>query len=316
MARLGILFPGQGSQHPGMGRALWERFESVRDLFAEASEALGRDFSRLCFDSPDDILRETDTAQPCLYLVGYAGWRALADRLGERHTVAVVAGHSLGEYTALAAARAVTFVDGLKMVAERGRLMRQAGEGSPGTMLAVIGLDVDRVEEACLRARRNGEAGEVVVVANDNAPGQVVISGTPDAVARAGAQARELGARRLVPLATSGAFHSPLMEPVATDLKSAIDATTIGPAAYPIVANTTAQPVWEATDIRGELSAQLSGRVRWTETIRRLTDFRVERLVEAAPGQVLAGLTRRIDPSLPVLSIAGGEGLDALMDSR
>jgi len=315
MARIGILFPGQGAQHPGMGKALWERFALVRDLFAEASEALGRDFARLCFDSPDDVLRETDTAQPCLYLAGYASWRALEIMLDGRHTVVVAAGHSLGEYTALAAAGALTFVDGLGLVAERGRLMRRAGDVSRGTMLAILGLDVDRVEEACLAARRDGSADEVVVVANDNAPGQVVISGTPDAVARASVHAREMGARRVVPIATSGAFHSPLMDPVVADLKRAIDRTAIGRVACPIVANTTARPLREAADIRDELTAQVSGRVRWTESVRRMTDFQVDRLVEATPGQVLAGLTRRIDPALPVLSIAGGDALENLADS-
>ena len=315
MARLGILFPGQGAQYPGMGKALWERFQLVRDLFAEASEILGRDIARLCFDSPDDLLRETDTAQPCLYLVGYASWRALETILDGRHTVVVAAGHSLGEYTALAAAGAVSFVDGLTLVAERGRLMRRASDVSRGTMLAILGLDVDRVEDSCLASRRDGGTDEVVVVANDNAPGQVVISGTPDAVARASVHAREMGARRVVPIATGGAFHSPLMDSVAPELKRAIAGSTIGPAACPVVANTTGRSMREAADIRDELTAQLSGRVRWTESVRRMTDFQVDRLVEAAPGQVLAGLTRRIDPTLSVLSIAGGDSLEALADS-
>ncbi len=312
MTRLGVLFPGQGAQHPGMGKALWDRFPVARQLFAEASDALDRDYCHLCFDSSDEILRQTDVAQPGLYLVGYASWRALEEVLGGRAALAVAAGHSLGEYTALAVAGAFTFVDGLKLVAERGRIMRQAGEGSRGTMAAVLGLDLERVEEVCQAVRRDDRLGEVVV-ANDNAPGQIVISGAADAVARAGVRARDLGARRVVPLATSGAFHSPLMEPAVEPLGQAIDRAAISPTSCPVVANTTARLIREADEIRAELRAQLSGRVRWTESIRRVAEVGVDRLIEAAPGQVLAGLARRIDPTLSVLSIAGGDSLDTLV---
>lgn len=316
MIRIGVLFPGQGAQHPGMGQALWQRFESVRAVFQEASETLDLDLCELCFAGPEDRLRQTDLAQPALYVVGYAGWRALVESAGDRLELAVAAGHSLGEYTALAAAGAISFRDGLRLVAERGRLMAGAGAARPGTMLAILGLDLARVEEACAAATEPGATVEVVVVANDNAPGQVVISGTPEAVERAGAEARARGARRVMPLATSGAFHSPLMEPVSADLARAIDAAPLSRAACPIIANSSAGPIQEPDEIRAELRAQLAARVRWVEGVRRMSDYRVERLVELGPGQVLSGLVRRIEPSLAVFSVGDGDGLERAVAIR
>ncbi|HVC33384.1 MAG TPA: ACP S-malonyltransferase [Chloroflexota bacterium] len=310
MKRLGLIFPGQGAQHPGMGQALWERFSSVRDVFARASDLLHRDLSQQCFEGTDDVLRETDVTQPALYVVGYAGWCALRELAGDGLTPVVGAGHSLGEYTALAAAGALTFADGLQLVAERGRLMHRAAT-IPGTMLAILGLSVEQVEAACVTATRQSETGGVVVIANDNAPGQVVISGTPDAVALAGTAARDVGARRLIPLATSGAFHSPLLEPVAKDFKRVIDATPLSRAAWPIIANSTARKMQQPDDIRDELSAQLCARVRWVESVRQIAADQVGTLIELGPGQVLSGLVRRIAPAIEVLSIGDGEGLDA-----
>lgn len=315
MGRVGALFPGQGSQHLGMGRPLWERFACVRDVFAEASDVLHRDIRGLCFEGPEDVLRETDTAQPALYVVGYAGWLALRELLGEDLVLVVGAGHSLGEYTVLAAAGAVSFADGLRLVAERGHLMRRAGDDVAGTMLAILGLTVDQVEHVCANARQHLPSTETVVVANDNAPGQVVISGTPDAVELTASAAKESGARRVIPLATSGAFHSPLMEPAADKLKRAIDATPIGRSVCPIIANSTAKPIQEPVEIRSELAAQLCARVRWTESVRRLAEFQCDLLVEFGPGQVLTGLVRRIESRLTVLSIGDGDGLDAVASS-
>lgn len=315
MARLAILFPGQGAQHPGMGRVLWERFGCVQILFEEASDALGRDLRQLCFAGPEDVLRETDVAQPALYVVGYAGWCALRETLGSTVAPIVGAGHSLGEYTALAAAGAVSFLDGLRLVAERGRLMRRAGDGAPGAMSAILGLSRERVEEACATAMDRSRAAEVVVVANDNAPGQVVISGTPGAVDLASTIARDLGARRIVPLATGGAFHSPLMEPVAAELLRAIEAMPIGRAVFPLIANSTATPIQEPGEIRAELAAQLCARVRWVESIRQMATYPVDALVELGPGQVLAGLARRIESTRAVFSIGDGDELDAVVSA-
>lgn len=315
MRRLGVLFPGQGAQHPGMGRTLWERFGCVRDLFAEAADILHRDLQNLCFDGPEDVLRETDVAQPALYVVGYAGWLALRELVGDGLAPVVGAGHSLGEYTALAVAGAIPFADGLRLVAERGRLMRGAGDVAAGTMLAILGLSTAQVEQACLAARQRLCPDGIVVVANDNAPGQVVISGTPDAVEMAASVARDLGARRVVPLATSGAFHSPLMQPAAAELSRAIAAAPIGRAVWPIIANSTAQPIQEPAEIRSELAAQLCAPVRWVESVRRFGAYATDLLIELGPGQVLTGLVKRIESTLPVLSIGDGEGLDAVVTS-
>jgi len=315
MRRLGALFPGQGAQRPGMGRTLWERFACVRELFVEAEDVLHRDLQRVCFDGPEDVLRETDVAQPALYVVGYAGWLALRELVGDELVPVVGAGHSLGEYTALAAVGALSFADGLRLVAERGRLMREAGDITAGTMLAILGLSVDQVEQACVVARQRLSSHGVVVVANDNAPGQVVISGTPDAVEAAASAARDLGARRVVPLATSGAFHSPLMQPAASELRRAIATAPIGRATCPAIANSTAQPIQEPAEIRSELAAQLCAPVRWVESVRRIAAYEPDLLVELGPGQVLTGLVKRIESRLPVLSIGDGEGLDAVVSA-
>lgn len=298
-----------------MGRSLWERFDSVRSVFAEASEVLGRDLGRLCFDGSAEELRATAVAQPALYVAGYAGWLALRELAGDRLVPVVGAGHSLGEYTALAAAGALTFIDGLRLVAERGRLMHLAGEQVPGTMLAILGLSLDQTEAVCVAARQQAGEAEVVVVANDNAPGQVVISGTPEAVRLAGELARARGARRVVTLATSGAFHSPLMEPATGELARAIVATPLRQTAFPIIANSTAAPVQQPEDIRAELTTQLCARVRWVESVRRLAAYEPDVLIELGPGQVLSGLVRRIEPTLAVLSIANEGGLDSVVSS-
>jgi [acyl-carrier-protein] S-malonyltransferase len=311
--RVGLLCPGQGSQHPGMGRALWERFASVRAIFAEASDVLGRDVGRLCFEGTDAELRATDTTQPLLYVVGYASWQALREVLDDRIELAVAAGHSLGEYTALAVAGALGFADGLRLVAARGRLMQQAGTEMPGIMLAILGLELSVVEDLCRRVTECGDRPGVVVVANDNAPGQIVVSGMPNAVERVGELAREHGARRLVPLATSGAFHSPLMESARRELARVIDEITIHRAVCPVVANCSARAIQEPAEIRVELVDQLCGRVRWTESMRRLVDFAPDLLIELAPGRVLSGLVRRIASALRVFPMEDEETVDVLV---
>jgi [acyl-carrier-protein] S-malonyltransferase len=309
MPRLGIVFPGQGAQQPGMGRALWERSSVVRAGFAEASAGLGWDLAELCFSGSEEALRQTDAAQPALYVVGYLAWRAFAVALGDCAPVVAAAGHSLGEYTALAAAGALSFTEGLRLVATRGRLMRQASDRSPGAMAAILGLDAPAVAAACAAARDAG----VVVVANDNAPGQVVISGMPAAVAAAGMRARERGARRVVPLAVGGAFHSPLMAEVADELTAAIRAAPLGPAAWPIVGNASAALLTEPAELRAELEQQLCAPVRWVESVQQLTRLGVTAVVEFGPTPVLAGMIRRIEPSLAVFSVGDDSQLDTAL---
>ena len=314
MPRVGILCPGQGAQHVGMGSALWYSFRSTRAIFDEASDVLGRDFRRICFESDEQALRDTAIAQPALYVVGYASWQACwevwQDRAGSPIEVVVAAGHSLGEYTALAAAGVFTFVDGLRLVARRGQLMSEAGGARPGSMLAIIGLPLFEVEAVCTSVEVG--TSEIVVVANDNAPGQVVISGTVAAVNAAGTLAKERGARRSVPLATSGAFHSPLMATAATGLRRAIEQVELKPAAFDVIANCSAEPVRGSGEVRAELAEQLCSRVRWVESVRRLGSYQLDAAVELAPGQVLSGLVRRIESKLSVLSIGDGEQIDTV----
>jgi len=314
MSRVGILCPGQGAQHLGMGSALWQSFGSTRAFFDEASDVLGSDFRRLCFEGDDNALRDTALAQPALYVVGYASWQACRevwqDRAGAAIEVVVAAGHSLGEYTALAAAGALAFADGLRLVARRGHLMSEAGGGTPGSMLAILGLPLAEIEAVC--AEVEAATSEVVVVANDNAPGQIVISGTVTAVNAAGTLAKERGARRCVALATSGAFHSPLMAPAMAELRRAIEHTEFERTAFDVIANCRAEPVREPFEVRAELTEQLCARVRWVESIRRLGSYQLDALVELAPGQVLSGLVRRIEPKLLVLSIGDGEQIDTM----
>ncbi|MFN2433544.1 MAG: ACP S-malonyltransferase [Gemmatimonadota bacterium] len=284
---LALLFPGQGSQAPGMGRSLAAPHAAAREAFAEADEALGFELERLMFEGPLDELTRTENAQPALLAHGVAVARVLA--LGGTQPAAA-AGHSLGELTALVVAGALGFGDGLRIVRRRGELMAEAGRSRPGTMAAVLGLSDREVEAACAEAADGG----VVVAANLNAPGQVVISGDPAAVARAGELARERGARRVVPLQVSGAFHSPLMAPAADGLRAALEGVALGEPRIPVVSNVTARATSSADEVRRRLVEQLTSPVRWHESLLQLVALGCIDFVECGPGRVLTGLARRV----------------------
>jgi [acyl-carrier-protein] S-malonyltransferase len=291
-----FLFPGQGSQQVGMGQALVEHYPSARQTFAEADDLLGFSLSRLCFEGPEAELTDTINAQPALLTVCIAILRALASELGDQHPTGTgtsyVAGHSMGEYSALVAAGSLSFADGLRLVRERGRLMKAAGEEQPGRMAAILGLDEAQVAAICAEATQQGGIAQV---ANDNCPGQVVISGDQAGMEAAMAALSAAGARKVVPLAISIAAHSPLMQPAADALQRAIAATPIAPPSVPLIANTSAQPITDVAAIRAELTAQLTGSVRWTTSMQTLLAAGVTRFVEIGPGDVLSGLMRRID---------------------
>lgn len=302
------LFPGQGSQEVGMGADLAGRYASAREVFSNADRILGFSLSTLCFDGPDDDLTATANAQPAILTASLACLAAAREASGETLPIpGFVAGHSLGEYTALVAAGACDFATGLGLARERGRLMQEAGRQTPGAMAAVIGLD-----EADLRAVCHDCD---VWIANLNCPGQVVISGATDHVRRASALARERGARMAVLLPVSGAFHTPLMQPAAEGIRPAIAAAELHNPAVPVIANTTATPMYSAADIRTELADQLCGCVRWEDTIRYLLDQGVTRFIEFGPGQVLSGMTRRIDPSVSTLSVGDLDSLDEFLEA-
>lgn len=287
-----LLFPGQGSQVVGMGADLAAAYPAARAIFDEADALLGTSFSQLCWEGPADALNDTYNTQPALYITSIATLRALESEIGPVQP-AFVAGHSLGELTALTAAGALPFADGLRLVRERGRLMRDAGQNQPGAMAAILGLDAAQITEIC--AQVAAETGTVLVLANDNCPGQIVISGDTAALERGMALAAEAGAKRTLKLAVSIASHSPLMTPAQQAFASAIEATHWEPPQIPVIGNVTAAPLADLAAIRAELRAQLTSSVRWTESMQYMLDAGVTQFVEVGSGTVLSGLAKRIN---------------------
>lgn len=311
-SRLAFQFPGQGSQYVGMGKALAERFASARRTFDEADDILGFGLSQLCFEGPAEALTDTVNAQPAILATSIAALRALAEATDGPIAPDYFIGHSLGEYSALIAANALTFADGLRLVRLRGELMREAGEVRPGGMLAVIGLDAAVLHDICAKV---SEDERVVQVANDNAPGQVVLSGDLQALQRAAELAKESGARRVVRLAVSIAAHSRLMAHAADGLRRAVQAVALRPPAVPVVANVDARPIHTPEDVRRELVEQLTAPVRWTDSIRELARRGVSRFVEIGPGSVLTGLVSRITQTASAVSIGDPEAVLAFAEA-
>lgn len=281
-----FLFPGQGAQAPGMARDLYERSPAARARLDEADDVLGFALTELMFGDDADALRATDVTQPALYAHSLAALAAL----GEGAAPDAVAGHSLGEYSALAAAQALTFADGLRLVRLRGEQMAAASQAQPGTMAAVLGASDEQVEALCAAA---SEPQSVVVAANYNAPGQVVVSGHAGAVARAVEQAADFGARRAVPLAVGGAFHSPLMESARAALADALERADLHAPSCPVYLNVTAAPTRDPDAIRARLLEQLTAPVRWAQTLQAMQSGGATRFAEVGTGSVLSGLVRR-----------------------
>ena len=290
------VFPGQGSQKVGMASFFGPDAIEAQHTFEEASDLLGFDLFRLCLDGPEASLTATENAQPAILTFSIALLRESQTRLGD--PPAFVAGHSLGEYSALVAARALEFAHAVQLVRQRGELMAQAADG---TMAAVLGLELEPLLQIC--ATVQAEYG-VCVVANQNAPGQLVLSGTNEAVAQAGIQAKAAGARRVMPLNVSAAFHSPLMEQVAQELAASIKAVPMLPAQPAVVANVTAQPIQTPAAMRQELIDQITAPVRWIDTIHTLQHHGISKVIEIGPGSVLSGLTKRIAPELERQTLA------------
>jgi [acyl-carrier-protein] S-malonyltransferase len=305
-ATTAYLFPGQGSQAVGMGQALVEAYPIARDTFAEADAILGFPLSAVCFAGPSDVLTDTRNAQPALLTASVVAWRALHAAHPELPGPCCVAGHSLGEYSALVVAGALAFADAVRLTRVRGLLMAQAGTDAPGSMAAVLKLEDEQVAELCRQAAV--ESGDVVQVANYNSPGQVVISGGSAGVAAATALAKAAGGR-VMPLAVSIAAHSALMAPAAQEFAEKVAGTPIGAPHTPVIGNVGAAPLTTADAIRAELVAQLTAPVRWTESIRRMVADGANRFVELGPGAVLAGLVKRIDANVEVLNVAKPEDI-------
>ena len=286
------VFPGQGAQFPGMGKDLYEKSALAKELFDKANEVLGFDIADTMFNGTAEDLKQTRVTQPAIFIHSVV-LAKIADIKPD-----MVAGHSLGEFSALVASGALSFEDGLRLVYSRAMAMQEACEANPSAMAAVLGLEDEAVEAACSQVE-----GDVVVAANYNCPGQLVISGSNEGVAKAGEILKEMGAKRVLPLPVGGAFHSPLMEPAREKLERAIMETTFSQPFCPVYQNVDAKPASDVETIRKNLVAQLTAPVRWTQSVQRMLADGATEFIECGPGKVLQGLVKKIDKEASVSSV-------------
>ena len=300
-----FLFPGQGAQTVGMGKDLYDAVPAAKAIFDEADQALGFPLSQLCFEGPMETLTQTINTQPAILTASVAAYEAARDALQAKGlTPSFTAGHSLGEYSALVAAGSMTFTDAVKLVRERGRLMQAAGDEREGAMAAVMGMPEDQLQAIC---EANG-----VDMANLNSAEQIVISGSKEGIEAAQKAAEEGGARRVVPLTVSAAFHSSLMDPAVPGMRTALESASISAPTYPVIGNVTAQPLETADEITDELARQIRSSVQWFRTVEYLRDNGVTIFVEIGPGKVLTGLVKRTFAEAEVMNIGTLEELEEL----
>lgn len=303
---IAFVFPGQGSQYAGMGKDLADNFPVARQVFEEANDALGFDLAALCYNGPEDELKLTTNTQPAILTVSTAALKVLEQESGLRP--AYVAGHSLGEYSALVAAGALSFADAVRTVRQRGAFMQEAVPVGVGAMAAILGLDTVELEAVCQEAAQ----GQVVSPANYNSPGQVVIAGHATAVERAIELAKAKGAKRAMPLPVSAPFHCSLMLPAGERLREELAGIAVGPLRIPVVTNVEAAPNSDAGRVKELLVAQVSAPVRWDESVQKMAELGVDRFIEIGPGKVLAGLVKRIAKGAAAQSVEDVAGLKAL----
>lgn len=301
--KVACIFPGQGSQAVGMGYSLYEASRQAREVFEEADTALKFHLSRLCFEGPEEELRDTINAQPAILTTSIACLRASSE-FGTSLSPVLVAGHSLGEYTALVASNVISFADAVLLVRERGRLMKEAGKAKPGGMAAIIGLDEESLEEVC---RETGSQ-----IANFNCSGQIVISGTRESLARSMDLAKARGARRVIPLQVSGAFHSALMQPTVEGMAKAISQVDFKHPSVPVIANSTAQPLTRSDEVKEELLQQLCNCVQWQPSVEYMVGAGVSTFIEIGPGQVLTGLVKKISTEVQVFNMSDPDSINAI----
>lgn len=309
MEKTAYIFPGQGSQSVGMGKDLFQKYESVRKIFQMADEVLGYSLSDLCFYGPEEKLKQTMYAQPALLVMSIACLEAVKEeqKLSGKTILPeadFVAGHSLGEYTALAAAGAIRYREAIKLASERGRMMKEAGEQTPGTMAAVIGMTAEGVEKICQ------DTG--TWIANYNCPGQIIISGEKDKIKNAKQAAKKAGAKLVLPLQVSGAFHCPLMKPAADELGETIEKMNWRNPEITVIGNTHAQEIHTVSDLKKELNEQLCNSVQWEKTLQNLWEQGVTTFVEIGAGTVLTGLVKRTCPLAETIQIGSVEGIESL----
>jgi len=305
LSKVAYVFPGQGSQSTGMGLDLYNKYPVAKGVFDEADASLGFSLSHLCFEGPEEELTKTHNVQPAILVVSIACLKALEEAaIANFPSPTFVAGHSLGEYTALVAAGVLGLADAVLLVRERGRLMYEAGLKNHGSMLAVIGLDEEAVKDVCLQSGTE--------ISNINCPGQIVISGAAQALAEANKLAKTRGARALLPLKVSGAFHSALMEPVIAEFSKIVSNVRFRPPVIPVISNVTARPLPDVDSIKKELVKQLRNCIQWQGSVEYMMHSGVTAFYEVGPGRVLSGLIRRINSELQIFNISGTEDIAQL----
>ena len=306
VSSVAYVFPGQGSQSTGMGLDLYNSYTSAKEVFDGADASLGFSLSRLCFEGPEEELKKTHNVQPAILVVSIACLKALEEaKIANLPSPAFVAGHSLGEYTALVAAGALGLTDAVLLVRERGRLMHEAGLKNPGSMLAVIGLDEETVKDISFRSGAE--------ISNINCPGQIVVSGAAQALAEADKLAKTKGARAVIPLKVSGAFHSALMEPALAEFSKVVSNVRFQPPVIPVISNVTARPLPDVNSIKEEMVKQLRNCIQWQRSVEYMMHSGVTTFYEIGPGRVLSGLIRRINSELQTFNISGVEDIAQLV---